>query len=686
MTGVAFDGRTCAAAEVGVSEGAHRRTDRGLEIKLAADSEDAIADGLGVEPALVRAPEEIVVRVGREVFGVGHTAELVSAGQGNLADQLLHRPAVRHEAARQVVEQFRMRRALAGRAEVVWRADDALAEKVLPNAVGHDAGRERVLRAGDPVGQFDPAALAGRNLRWPSRAEHGHETTGNDRTLLLQFAANVDGAVGGLAVEDGHGPVAAGLTKRRRGGGRLGIFRGLLRWFGCLGCLGRVRTGLQARVGSHFLRLGHALETRGQPWISRHELFQLGLHFRREGLAGGRRVFHGCGNSGGRERRRRGEALDQRHMSRGLAVLALLATGNAVVRGGALEDAGQRVVIARGNGIELVIVATRATHGQAQRRARGHVDLLVHLLHDESLAIALVQALGPDGEEAGGDQQFVALRGVLGGQQVAGHLLAEKAVVGFVGIEGGDDVVAVAPRLREGIVALLAGGLRVARHVEPVPAPAFAELRRGEELVNDLGDCRLPVAGCRLVVLHERLHLLGRRWQADEVEVKPADEGVRVGVGDGLELVLLQLLQDEAVYVRRAPLGVLGLRHSDRFDRLEGPEVLALGEVGLLGELGLAVARVRRAHEHPLLEVGDDLGRELLLGRHELVLLLAANRRDEQAALEIARLDGVASRAAHPDALARVQQQTAFDLLRLGGMALIALGHQHGANLPLEER
>ena len=37
-------------------------------------------------------------------------------------------------------------------------ADDALAEVILPDAVGHDAGRQRVLRPGQPARQLQPAA------------------------------------------------------------------------------------------------------------------------------------------------------------------------------------------------------------------------------------------------------------------------------------------------------------------------------------------------------------------------------------------------------------------------------------------------------------------------------------------------------------------------------------------------
>lgn len=115
--------------------------------------------------------------------------------------------------------------------------------------------------------------------------------------------------------------------------------------------------------------------------------------------------------------------------------------------------------------------------------------------------------------------------------------------------------------------------------------------------------------------------------------------------------------------------------------------IFGFGEVGLFrGELGEALARIGRAHEHPFLEVGDHVGGELFLGRHEAVLDVPADGLDDEAVLEVAGGDAVPGRAAHADAVARVEQQAAFDFLGLGGVALVAFRHQHGSDLFLEER
>ena len=66
--------------------------------------------------------------------------------------QRLQRQPWRDELGGQPVEQFRVRRPVALQAEIVRRADDAAAEVILPDAIDHHAGRERVVLAtGEPV-------------------------------------------------------------------------------------------------------------------------------------------------------------------------------------------------------------------------------------------------------------------------------------------------------------------------------------------------------------------------------------------------------------------------------------------------------------------------------------------------------------------------------------------------------
>ena len=75
--------------------------------------------------------------------------------------EFLELPVLGDELARQPVEQVRVRGALAVEAKVVRRADDAAAEMVVPDAVNQHAGGQRILGAGDPLGQLQTAFAFG---------------------------------------------------------------------------------------------------------------------------------------------------------------------------------------------------------------------------------------------------------------------------------------------------------------------------------------------------------------------------------------------------------------------------------------------------------------------------------------------------------------------------------------------
>ena len=91
------------------------------------------------------------------------------------------------------------------------------------------------------------------------------------------------------------------------------------------------------------------------------------------------------------------------------------------------------------------------------------------------------------------------MRGVVGVEFVAGELFGEKLVVGLVVVEGGDDVVAVAPGVRAVGVLTVSVGLGVADEVEPVAAPALAVGGAFEQAVDEalVGVGRLVVDGRR---------------------------------------------------------------------------------------------------------------------------------------------------------------------------------------------
>ena len=90
-----------------------------------------------------------------------------------------------------------------------------------------------------------------------------------------------------------------------------------------------------------------------------------------------------------------------------------------------------------------MVVAAGAADAQPEEDLAGHVGDVVEDVGPLPAHVALVELVGPQPEIAGGDPQL----GIVGIELVAGKLLGQEAVVGLVGVERPDDIVAVAPGL-----------------------------------------------------------------------------------------------------------------------------------------------------------------------------------------------------------------------------------------------
>ena len=84
-----------------------------------------------------------------------------------------------------------MARRLAAGAEIVRRADEALAEVMHPDAVHDHAGGERIALGGDRLRQLEPAAAFLEGLGLAIR-EHLEEVARNDIAVDFRLAAHED--------------------------------------------------------------------------------------------------------------------------------------------------------------------------------------------------------------------------------------------------------------------------------------------------------------------------------------------------------------------------------------------------------------------------------------------------------------------------------------------------------------
>ena len=154
------------------------------------------------------------------------------------------------------------------------------------------------------------------------------------------------------------------------------------------------------------------------------------------------------------------------------------------------------------------------------------------------------------------------------GQQVAGELLDRELVVGQVAVEGVDHPVAVPPDVGAQRVGAVARAVGVAGQVEPHAGPAFAEGGIFQEAID-----RSLVGAWGLVV--EKLpQLFGRGRQAAQVEAHPTQQGMRVGLGFGVQPLGFQAGQDPVVETITRPGGVF---HHGQRTVLRGHERPVLG-------------------------------------------------------------------------------------------------------------
>jgi len=202
----------------------------------------------------------------------------------------------------------------------------------------------------------------------------------------------------------------------------------------------------------------------------------------------------------------------------------------------AREDRRHGVILGVLDGVELVGVASGTAQGQPQEgRAGGadHVVDLVGALHRRQRDVGALDDVHRAGHEEPG--------GHVDPQGVAGDLLAQEAVVGLVGVEGLDDVVAEAPGAQPLPVGLEAVALGEADHVEPMAPPALAVAGVLEHAIHEA----LEGPGPR--VDQERRDLFGRRRDPQHDEVESPDQGGRVRLGRWLQALPGQPLPDEGV-------------------------------------------------------------------------------------------------------------------------------------------
>ena len=152
------------------------------------------------------------------------------------------------------------------------------------------------------------------------------------------------------------------------------------------------------------------------------------------------------------------------------------------VEGG--ENGLEAVVILLRDGIEFMIMALGAVDGETGKRADGVRDhvVAVEVSGDFPVGFGLGHfGVADEIPRTGGDEtQRLDAVGGAGEEHVAGDLFLHETRVGFVGVEGAHDVVAVGPGVGAEFVFVVAVGVAVVDDIEPVARPTFAVAGGGE--------------------------------------------------------------------------------------------------------------------------------------------------------------------------------------------------------------
>ena len=229
------------------------------------------------------------------------------------------------------------------------------------------------------------------------------------------------------------------------------------------------------------------------------------------------------------------------------------------------EGVDETIVIAHGNGIELVIVTTRAADRQPQHRCARGVSHIIELIVTGGFEFLLGQLRGKHARA----EEARSLHGqrIVRRQLVPSDLPFHKLIIRHIGIKRLNDEVAVMKRKVTVVILLKPMALRKTRHIQPVPPPSLAVMLGGKQTVDNLCVSLLRRIG------HKRRDFSRRRRQADQIKIQPTNLRARIRQPVGLQLGRLQFTQHKPINVVGWPVLLLHHRRLDGLQRGEGPKI-----------------------------------------------------------------------------------------------------------------
>ncbi len=227
-----------------------------------------------------------------------------------------------------------------------------------------------------------------------------------------------------------------------------------------------------------------------------------------------------------------------------------------------LENGGHGIVVGEGDGIEFVIVATSATDRHAED---GGTHGLNDFIHPVGASLSNRNRFAANGcrrdmrarNEKPGGGPFPA--------GIPSQLFANKLVIGFVLVEGSDDIVAIPPRVLAIEVCLGTIGFGPADDIEPVLSPSLTKMGGGQERID-----QVDIRGLRTLLMGPQETVCDLRGRGEAGQNNGGSSGQRSRIDEwvGLDSFVFECLREKGVD------GMVGaLRNPRTEDGLEGPVV-----------------------------------------------------------------------------------------------------------------
>ncbi len=131
--------------------------------------------------------------------------------------------------------------------------------------------------------------------------------------------------------------------------------------------------------------------------------------------------------------------------------------------------------------------------------------------------------------------------GLIGKYRVGRNLLVHEVGKRCVPIERVDQIIAVRPGVGPDSILVVPVRLGEMHQVHPVASPALAVMRTREQAVDE------PLISVRRLIVEEPGDFLTRRWEAEQIKRKPADQGPAVGFRCRLKMFLPKPGKNEGV-------------------------------------------------------------------------------------------------------------------------------------------